>query len=551
MHLAIVRHLAAGLVVFLLPLLADSQTTTQKQTPGTISGTVTIKGKRAAGVTVGLRRSEMTNRFEAMARATTDQDGRYRLTNVGMGSYDVIASLPAYVLADPTSGARRVVIGEGENVEDINFDLVRGGVITGKITDADGRPVIQHQVNLYRANSWEQPQGARQRPPIFPVSSSNTDDRGIYRMFGVRSGRYKVAVGRGDDTFSNPSVFSRWSYKQIFYPDATEQAKASIIDVTEGSEATNVDITLGRPVQTFTASGRIVDGEKGTPVPNVRFSVNRVVGENYPFSCNPTTSNSLGEFVVDGLMPGKYSLFFMPESKNELRPEAMTFDVLDQDITGLIIKMARGETLSGVVVLESENRAAQARLAQAEIRTFVSNPGGPPTNRSVSSPISSDGGFRLAGLSPGIANFLLTDSRTRSQIKGVAILRIERDGVIQPRGIEIKDGENISGVRIVVSYGEATLRGTINVENGTVPPGSHFTIRVSRPGQSTPPNSAIADARGSFVMEGLTPGVLDLIVSLITTDRKIRRSVKQQVSVPDGGITNVVVAFDASEPKSP
>jgi protocatechuate 3,4-dioxygenase beta subunit len=551
MHLAVVRHLAAGLVVLLLPSLAESQTTTQKQSPSTISGTVTIKGKRAAGVTVGLRRSEMSNPFDATARATTDQDGKYRLTNVAMGSYDVMASLPAYVMADPASSARRVVIGEGENVEDINFDLVRGGVITGKITDADGRPVIQHQVNLYRANSWEQQQGAQQRPPIFPASSSNTDDRGIYRMFGVRPGRYKVAVGRGDDTFSNPSLFSRWSYKQIFYPDATDQAKATIIDVTEGSEATNVDITLGRPVQTFTASGRVVDGEKGTPVPNVRFSLNRVVSENYPFFGNFTTSNSLGEFVVDGLMPGKYSFLFIPEPNDELRPEAMPFDVLDQDVTGLIIKMARGETISGVVVLEGENRKAQARLAQAEIRAFVSNPGGPPVIRSASSPVSSDGGFRLAGLAPGIASFYLVDSRTRMRIEGVAILRIERDGVIQARGIEIKEGEHISGVRIVVSYGEATLRGTINVQNGTVPPGSHFTVRASRPGEPTPPNSAIADARGSFVIEGLAPGAFELTVSLITPDRKTRRSVKQQVNVPESGVMNVVVAFDASEPKSP
>jgi len=228
------RQFLSGLVLsLLLPGLAISQTTTpQKQTPGTISGTVTVKGKRAAGVTVGLRKSEMSNPFEAMIRTTTDQDGKYRLTNVAMGSYEVMPSLPAYVIADPASSGRRVVMGEGENVEDINFALVRGGVVTGKITDADGRPVIQHQVNLYRANSWEQ-QNPQLRQPVFPASTSNTDDRGIYRMFGIRPGRYKVAVGRGDDTFSSPAVLSRLFYKQIFYPDATEQAKASIIEVTE------------------------------------------------------------------------------------------------------------------------------------------------------------------------------------------------------------------------------------------------------------------------------------------------------------------------------
>ena len=547
------RQLLSGLVLsLLLPALAHSQTTTpQKQLPGTVSGTVTIKGKRAAGVAVGLRRSEMAGPFELISRTTTDQDGKYRITNVAMGTYEVMTSLPAYVVADPASGGRRIVVGEGENVEDINFDLVRGGVVTGKITDADGRPAIQHQVNLYRANSWDQlSTQSQQRSPIFPISTASTDDRGVYRMFGIRAGSYKVAVGRGDDTFTNPSAFSRLSYKQVFYPDVTEQAKASIIEVTEGSEATKIDITLGRPEQTFTASGRVVDGEKGLPVANVRFTVQRIVSSNYPSFAAPVISNTQGEFVVDNLMPGKYGLYFFPEPNSEMRPETMTFDVLDQDVTGLVIKMARGESISGMVVLEGENPKARAQLAQAEIRAFVNQPGGPGMSRTAISSVSSDGSFRLAGLAPGNANFYLSDSRTRMELQGIKVIRIERDGVIQTGAIEIREGENLTGLRIVVRYGEAILRGTINVENGPLPPGSQFSVRVTRSGE-TRGNFALADSRGSFVLEGLMPGVFDLIVTLTTPDRKPRGSVKQQVSIPERGITNVVITYNALEPKTP
>ena len=548
------RQLLSGLALsLLLPALAHSQTTPpQKQLPGTVSGTVTIKGKRAAGVAVGVRRSEMSGPFELISRTTTDQEGKYRITNVAMGTYEVMASLPAYVVADPASGGRPIVVGEGENVEDINFDLVRGGVVTGKITDADGRPAIQHQVNLYRANSWDQ-QGTQtqQRSPIFPMSTAHTDDRGIYRMFGIRAGNYKVAVGRGDDTFSNPSAFSRLSFKQIFYPDATEQAKASIIEVTEGSEATKIDISLGRPEQTFTASGRVVDGEKGLPVANVRFTVQRIVSNNYPSFGSPVTSNTQGQFVVDNLMPGKYSLYFFPEPNSEMRPETMTFDVLDQDVTGLVIKMARGESISGMVVLEGDNPKARAQLAQAEIRAFVNQPGGPGMGRSAISSVSSDGSFRLAGLAPGNANFYLSDSRTRMELQGIKVIRIERDGVIQTGAIEIREGENLTGLRIVVRYGEAILRGAINVENGPLPPGSQFSVRVTRSGEATRGNFALADSRGSFVLEGLMPGVFDLIVTLTTPDRKQRGSVKQQVSIPEKGITNVVITYNASEVKTP
>ena len=90
---------------------------------------------------------------------------------------------------------KSVVVGEEEDIQNINFSLVRGGVITGKITDAQGRAVIQQSVNLYRASDFQQ-QPLRQ---IFPANTVQTDDRGIYRFFGLMPGRYKIASGRGDE----------------------------------------------------------------------------------------------------------------------------------------------------------------------------------------------------------------------------------------------------------------------------------------------------------------------------------------------------------------
>lgn len=32
-----------------------------------------------------------------------------------------------------------------------------------------------------------------------PTTGGQTDDRGIYRVFGISAGRYKVAAGRGEE----------------------------------------------------------------------------------------------------------------------------------------------------------------------------------------------------------------------------------------------------------------------------------------------------------------------------------------------------------------
>ena len=93
---------------------------------------MTVKEKAAVGVVMSLRKSDGIP-FESVSRATTDQDGVYRITNVSPGSYEVGPAVPGFVLAD-LKGARGkpVLVGEDENVENLNFALVRGGVITGR-----------------------------------------------------------------------------------------------------------------------------------------------------------------------------------------------------------------------------------------------------------------------------------------------------------------------------------------------------------------------------------------------------------------------------------
>src|SRR5207253_6887919 len=116
---------------------ANSQTTPAKKNPdATVSGKVTIKGKAAPGIVVGLRSSQPAQ-FDPTFKATTDQDGAYRVTDVPGGSYAIAPVAPALVIAEANNPrAQTVVITEGENIEGIDFELLRGGVITGKVTDA-------------------------------------------------------------------------------------------------------------------------------------------------------------------------------------------------------------------------------------------------------------------------------------------------------------------------------------------------------------------------------------------------------------------------------
>ena len=524
------------------------QTQTSKTPRGSVSGRVTIKDKGAAGVAVGLRKSEVVNQFESYLKGTTDHDGYYRIGNLSPGAYEVTLSAPAFVPSD-NQKSKTVIVGEDENVDDINFSLVRGGVITGKVTDADGRALIQQQVYVYRIEAFEQ-QGPQQ--PRFPANNATTDDRGIYRIYGLTAGRYKVAAGRSDDsTMATLALASRSTYKQVFHPDVTEHTRATIIEVREGSEANNVDITLGRALQTFSASGRVIDGEKGVPIPNLRFGLQRALGTRFEMVPNFLTSNAQGDFLIDGLIPGKYGIYLMqgsPQNQHpDLRADSLTFDIVDQNVTGLTLRLVKGASLSGVVVLESEDKAALKKFPQLQLRAFVMTAqGGSGFGQSSMSPITTDGSFHLGGLAGGTANIFLSPrlGAGPTDTKGFVITRVERDGVVQPsRGFEIKEGEHIGGLRVVLSYGTASIRGVVKFENGSLPPGGQIFVRLVKLGEppvnvQPPPR---VDARGHFLVEGIPAGVYELHTIIAPL-----RRMKQEVTVQEGVVTDIVVTIDLS-----
>lgn len=546
------------LMLLCLPvsLLAQSQTkTAATKTPrGSVSGRVMIKDKPAPGITIGLRETRGIFPLEKTFRTVTDQEGVYRISNVPAGTYDIMIAAPAYVSSEANAPrGKNVIVAEDEEVNDINFSLVRGGVITGKITGADGRPLVQQHVYVFRATDF-QPQQQPTRP-VFPAASVETDDRGIYRFFGLAAGRYKVASGRGDDTSSgNYYVPSRLIYKQVFHPDATDQTKATIIEVREGSETANVDITMGPSMQTFSVSGRIIDAENGTPVPNLRFAFQRQTRERFEFSDLTAGTNSQGNFMAEGFQPGKYGIMIFGNQNSEMRVEATTFEVIDSDVTNLTIRMIRGSSVSGVIVLEPEDKKAFARLYEFQLRAHVTAPAGTAAafGQSIFSAIGPDGSFRLAGLSPGQVNFWLTAPFGAPQPKGFTILRTEHNGVVMPRGIELKEGDQLTGVRVVIAYGTASVHGTVKIENGPLPEGGRLFARLLKPG--TPPAQIAGsqiDARNQFLLEGIPAGVYEVSVMFFSSDSKNRVVVKREISVQEGVVNEVSLTADLGEPQKP
>ncbi len=544
----LLRHILAialGLCCAGLLSPVNSQTQSPKKPmTGSVAGRVTVHGKGAGGIIVGIRNSDFSIQPPPAVRATTDSDGNYRITGIPAGSYQVSPMSPAYVVAD--LGAMRtrggiLLLSEGEQVQDVDFSLERGGVIEGRVTDSGGRPVVEERLTLMPADQSKQ--NRQMFGPVMGVGAI-TDDRGIYRIYGLPAGQYKISVGRDDDGYYWSVGVGRVAYKRTFYPDATDQAEAKVIDVTEGSEATNIDITLGQTLPGFVASGKVVDGETGRPVTGVRLGLRRVLNNDYAGVNASVSANSQGEFRLENITRGKYVVLILPLPEIETRADPVSFDVVDQDVSGLLVKTFNGLSISGNYIIEGKTDSSlAAKLAELRLYTYVRNQGA-SAGFGHSSPLNADGSFRIGGLSPGTADFTLGSQEGRPLVN-FAISRIERDGVVLPRGLELNSGEpQVTGVKVFLRYGTGSVRGEVKIENGPLPADGRVLVWLKKLGEAEsnfrPYN---ADLRGHFLIEGVTAGEYELRVQA-NVPRREAPSVTQQVTVAEGAVSDVVITVD-------
>ena len=174
------------------PALPRDAASAQPLAVGTalVSGTVVV-----AGTGQPARRARVTlNATEGggSRTATTDENGRYGFSALAAGRYSLSASKTGHV--GVTFGATRpgrpgtpIQLGDGEKFEAV-LQLPRGSVITGTVLDEHGEPTPGTPV---RAMRYVMQAGRR---TLQQSGTGSTDDRGIYRVYGLQPGEYLVSA---------------------------------------------------------------------------------------------------------------------------------------------------------------------------------------------------------------------------------------------------------------------------------------------------------------------------------------------------------------------
>jgi hypothetical protein len=436
---------------------------------------------------VALRISETSGSWLSTVVA---DDGNFKLTGLSPGIYILLAHAPGYVSAETPAEETFHRIGES-----VTIGLVKGGVITGRVTDEAGEPVVSVSVTCHRLRNLEE-KTTGSRLDIFDYGTGGvTDDRGIYRVYGLQPGRYIVSVNSDDG-----AQIRRDS--PTYHPSATRDTAAEI-NVRSGEEVSGVDIRH-RGDRGHVVSGS-VSGEIKSPTSYVHVPVTLNGGGDGRLEDRTWTSNTSG-FAFYGVPDGAYELIVTRGSDDGETSGSARRRVLVKgaDVSGVELKLAPRGSIAGRVVIESstppkrcairddraENQASgqiQERIVRRPVveevllmahrddpnhRATMSQFGGPELH--LGSP-SEKGEFALKNLEAGRYNIMadLPDDGWRVRAINQSVARAvkqsggatagaPRSPVDVPRdGVTIKPGEKLSGVEVIVAEDATTLGGRV------------------------------------------------------------------------------------------
>ncbi|HKG12160.1 MAG TPA: carboxypeptidase-like regulatory domain-containing protein, partial [Pyrinomonadaceae bacterium] len=284
--------------------------------------------------------------------AITGPDGAFKIEGLEVAPYGVTAQVPGAFDAAYLEYERgaRVYYRPGD---DVSIRVMRGGVITGRITDARGEPAAGVRVNLVRVRTLE---GSHVREVNRFMGSLErmTDDRGVYRSYGLLPGVYVVSAG-GRFSGNFFGVIAHADEAPTFYPSATRDATTEVT-VRAGEEVGAVDVRL-RGERGHAVSGTVAGvnesshAEQATTLNIISADTTEYVERVYINGRAETEG-----FSIDGLTDGDYDLVadrFSTKDWRRVASSARRVQVRGADVTGLRVTFAPLSSLAGRLVFET------------------------------------------------------------------------------------------------------------------------------------------------------------------------------------------------------
>jgi uncharacterized GH25 family protein len=464
--------------------------------PATVSGKVTRKadGSPVAGAVVSLAWAEIGADFSGPKRptivATTDDKGAWVAKEVPPGDYMTAATGKGLL----PSSRDKVAIASGEDRTGIDFVLEAGGQpVRGTVSDVLGGPIASARVIAKRDN-WSLDND------VEFVTLTGAD--GTYELT-LLDGDYRMAATHDDYTKDTDSVevegkpvthdfklipggmvrgqvVARDTGKPVpgaivvgepTHRSFSDQHASAIADANgqflirglrsgaiqiqasargyASGQPTNVQVGIGEEVEgvvvyvdgAFSITGRVV--KKGTKdgVAGARVGVFSMSQGSQAEAPDPTDAD--GAFEVIGVRPGTYMMF--AAAQGWMLELGKNVEVVDKDVTGVIVELGAGVTLSGRV----EPGAVATVSLELEAEVGITNMFEAVKAAMCRGQSDATGAFTLKNAPPGKFKLQATTKEGTKGFIPITVAGVDQSGLVVP----IKPHASIAG-RVVDSSGK-------------------------------------------------------------------------------------------------
>ena len=456
--------------------------------------------------------------------ATTDREGNFQVGGLDPFAYMVSAALPGYVGTprDPDANP----IGFYRVGESARIELVKGGVISGSVKRANGDPVVYVLVRAYMIRD------ARGQPRYGSLTRlRQTDDRGVYRIYGLAPGAYIISAGGLGNT-NGYSVDPYGGDVPTYAPSSPRDA-ATEVSVTSGEEVANVDIRYREE------PGHTVSGSASSTVANEQPSgfnislvsiLNGASQASYTFFQQPQARG----FAISGVADGEYDVIAQQYNGpgGWIISESRRIQVKGADVNGLELIVKPLASIAGSLVLEESKLPECAGKRRPLVSETVIGPwhnektvrkDQPQFVWSLGTPVlpDKDGNFVLRTLAPGQYRFNARPLakywylKSMSWPAGATAASAKGDAPDRPRDAarnwtNVRMGERLTGLTITFAEGAASLRGKVEAGEGKKLPSRLFVyLTPAEPAKAEDIVryfASLAAEDGGFALTNLPPG---------------------------------------------
>jgi len=219
-------------------------------------------------------------------KAVSDGEGNYELI-VPQGKYKVIPTIPAY--AELGLSSDEPVFVKDRSCAEKSFTVENNAQITGKVIDAQGKPVTEIWVELVSVDN--------EKPDFLGDESGQSDENGEFTIYNVPSGHYTLSVNfTGEPDEEKP-------FPTTFYPNVSERENAKIFEIGLGQTVASLIFRLPPRIAKQKIYGTVVFSD-GRPATEMTVNLQRGDSDR---SFSHTRTDKNGNFVLNGFTGEKYN----------------------------------------------------------------------------------------------------------------------------------------------------------------------------------------------------------------------------------------------------